>query len=95
VRPGCRRLLERRRTGVALVGLELVEDRLDLPALGAEHGELAGGGVGGVQDGGHEPVGGAGGPRVILRSRTFEGVYQEAWGYLPLLLCACTTRCAR
>jgi hypothetical protein len=38
-----------------LVGFELVEDRLDLPATR---------------------------PRVILRSRTHEGVYQEAWGCL-------------
>src|SRR5664280_697321 len=48
----------------ALVGFELVKDRLDLPALDVERGELAGWGrPGGVEQSGQQPVGGVLGAR--------------------------------
>src|SRR6266508_4530675 len=44
------------RAGVELVGLDLVEHRLDLPALRVRRGEVFGAGGGGVIDGGDQPI---------------------------------------
>lgn len=52
-----------------LVGLDLLEDRFDLPALGVERGEFGCRDRVGPQHAGHQPVGGAGGsrPAVVLQ----------------------------
>ena len=52
------RLRAQHRPGAALVGLELVEGDLDLPALVVGGGQLGRGRLGRVEDGGEQPVGG-------------------------------------
>lgn len=83
------------RFGASLVGLELIEGEFDLPMLGVGVGEVGGGGVPWVQQGGEQPVG-AGFTAAVVeavvdhaddqRLGVAAGVIRPQLGQAPMLL---------